>query len=74
MKWTREAIIWRLGLVAAILGYLGAHTSLVPLAYVEAVKDLSGLLAAICGYFSASPLPYGGGPKPYTLFNGKDQS
>lgn len=73
MKWTREALVWRLGLVASVLGYLGTHTSLVPPAYAEVVKDVSSLFAAICGYLSASPLPFGGGPKPYTVFNGKDE-
>lgn len=74
MKMTREALIWKLGFLGAVCGYLAAHTALVPPAWVESVKDISGLLGFICGLLGASPLPYGGGPKPFTFtFNGKDQ-
>lgn len=73
MKWTREAIVWKLGLLGAVCGHLAAHTTLVPASWAPVLEDLSNLIALVCAYLGASPLPFGGGRRPFTLnLNGKD--
>tara|TARA_R110000868_G_scaffold27580_2_gene104435 strand:+ start:361 stop:558 length:198 start_codon:yes stop_codon:yes gene_type:complete len=55
---TRDNITWTLGIVVALLGYLGAHTSLCPPQYVDRVQDISGLIGVVSAYLKASPAPH----------------
>lgn len=52
----RDSIIWTLLFVSAVLGFVSAHTHLVPLAYSETVADVSALIGFIAGLCKASPL------------------
>ena len=55
---TRDSVTWTIGLLMALLGYVGAHTSLCPPEYAEVVKDSSGLLGVISAYLKSSPAPH----------------
>lgn len=55
---TRDNITWTIGIVVAVLAYAGAHTSLCPPQYAEAVKDTAGLLGVISAALKTSPLPH----------------
>jgi hypothetical protein len=54
----RDHIVWTLTFIAAVLVFLTASTThLLPLAYVDRVKEIAALAGFLAAYLKASPLP-----------------
>lgn len=52
----RDSVLWGLGIVAAVLTYLGAAPSPVEWSYAEWIKAIAFCVATLAGKLSSSPL------------------
>lgn len=54
---TRDSIIWTIGLIASVLAFAATLADLIPAVYVPKVQAIAALLGFISGKLGNSPLP-----------------